>query len=267
MDDDIVVDFGLFPDLDGTRYCFLRLRVLKEAIKDPRVLDALVDQLQVPGKRLKTLSPEEKMGAIERQIDHFRGTKTSVWYGIPAAEVLAASIYRADKLSNRMVGALFSDVRREEELAAPVIAWLHNKDLLPYKEVPLGTKRVDVVGYQKGGFLTSTRIVGVELKNELSQLKRALDQMTTFAEYAHLTYLACTPALAAAFLDQHAEAPNVRHWDAEVFRRKLQAFGFGLLLVEGVDVYEVLEPKEKVPDARKLKEFTATIQATAGARG
>jgi hypothetical protein len=185
---------------------------------------------------------------------------------VPAPEVLAASIFRSN-LSDKAVGNLFSDVAKEAELSAPIIRWLGGKKLTPYTEVPLGTKRIDIVGFQKPGLWDGAKVVGIELKNDRSQLKRALDQMTTFAEYTHAMYLACTPWLAADYLDAHAEAPNVHHWDAEIFRRKLAAFGFGLLLVEGDAVYEVLAPKTREPHSGKLKEFVATIQTTSAARG
>src|SRR4029077_19774560 len=74
------VNFGFLPDQDTTRFCYLRLRRLKQAIKDPKVLEALVEELEVPGKG---------MAAIERRIEDLRGTKTSMWYGVPAPEVLA----------------------------------------------------------------------------------------------------------------------------------------------------------------------------------
>ncbi|MGH9895316.1 MAG: hypothetical protein ACREA0_25705, partial [bacterium] len=82
--------------------------------------------------------------------------------------------------------------READDLLAPVGAWIREKGLEPYVEVPLGTKRIDVVGYKKGNFFVAERVIGVELKNDLVQMERGLDQMTTFAEFAHATYLACT---------------------------------------------------------------------------
>lgn len=123
-------------DADDTRYCYLRLRLLKEAIKDPKVLDALLVGLAVPGKRLNALPDSEKMELVERQIEHYRGTKTSIWYQVPAPEVLAASIFRS-KLSDKVVANLFSDVGKEADLAAPIIRWVNAQKLTPYAEIPL----------------------------------------------------------------------------------------------------------------------------------
>ena len=78
------VKFGLFVDPDTTRYSGLRLRRLKEATKDPKILDALVEELEVAD------AGGNKMAAIERRIEALRATKSSLWYEVAAPEVLAA---------------------------------------------------------------------------------------------------------------------------------------------------------------------------------
>ncbi len=125
----------------------------------------------------------------------------------------------------------------------------------------MGRCRVDLVGYRSAGFLRAGRAVAVELKNDLGQLKRGLDQMATFRDYGHEVYLACTPALAAEYLDSHAEAPGVRRWDSAVFDRKLGEFGFGLLLVEDDDVNVHLEPRRKEVAEDKLAELAAVLRS------
>jgi hypothetical protein len=258
------MDFGigLLGDADGTRFCYLRVRILRELLKDSRILDALLHVLNVPGKSqaaLEKFDAKEKLGLIEAQIKHYRRTKTSCWFGIEAPDVLAASIWRS-RLSNKLVfKEIFCGVSRENALAEPVARWLADQGFQPYGEIPMGTKRIDVLGHKKVLLGLSEQLVGVELKNDVSQLQRGLDQMTTFGEYAHAIYLACTPALAAEYLDRHSEGGNVHHWDATVFDRKLEEFGFGLLLVEGQDVYEVIKPRERKPDSRRIKETVASL--------
>lgn len=246
---------------DDQLYCYLGGDFLRKAIESDKVLDALLDQLDVPGKpgQLRALSPRDKLKAIEQQIENLRKTETSIWRDVPAPEVLAASIYRCSRLSNRYVLNLFGDARTEAELLEPVAGWIEDQGLVPYDEVPLGRGRADVVGFRKAGLLKSARVVAVELKNDLDQLKRGLDQMTTFSEYSHATYLACVPALAAEFLDSHAEGRGVRRWDADVLTRKVESFGFGLLLVEGDDVSEIVEPKPHAVAKDKLAEVVAHL--------
>jgi len=126
---------------DGERYCYLRFNKLMQLYQDPVVLDALIEQLEVPGKTsvIKRLTEREKQEAIETQIDHFRRTPTSVWNGVPTYEVLAASIWRAQEvfLPRRLVREIFARVSQEEDLLRPVSRWLVDRGFEPYMEVPL----------------------------------------------------------------------------------------------------------------------------------
>lgn len=228
------------------RYCYLTYQRLEDCLGEERVLDALVERLEVPGKRatLKLLSRDEKLDAIFRQVENFIGSKTSRWYQVPKLEVLAAAIFDSD-LPKRHVLQLFSDQKTEAALCPPVTRYLAAKGYSVYDEVPMGTKRADVVGLKEGGWFSSVEAVAVELKNELSQLSRGLDQMTTFAEHSNKVYLACTPSLAAQYLQKHAEGRSTKGWDPTVLRKKLDHFGFGLLLVEGDEVTEVQQPRSR----------------------
>lgn len=257
---------GFFTDPDATRYCYLRLRRLKEAIKDPRIVDALMHELDVPADGARGSSPRKKMAAIELHIDRLRALKASVWYGVPLAEVLSAAIFSARKMANGAADNLFNEVARKEDLAEPINLWLGVMGFNVYKELSAGTPGAEVVGYQIDRFMTKPRILGVELLNDLSRLEPTLDRMTALAEYTHATYLACTPALAAEFLVARANEPNVEHWDAAAFRKKLASRGFGLLLVEGDAVSESLAPNERKPDLAKAMELIAAHQKKGAAR-
>jgi hypothetical protein len=246
-------------------YCYLDGGALDEALQDRKVLDALLDVLQVPGKpaTLRALSAKDKRREIENQVEHYRGTKTSLWHDVDPAEVVAASIWRS-RLGNRYVmSELFCGVSKEADLLEPASAWLEAAGLVVHAEVPMGRCRADVVGHHAAAMLglRPARVVAVELKNDLNQLKRGLDQMVTFRDYAHEVYLACTPALAAEYLDAHAEARGVQRWDSDVLDRKLEQFGFGLLLVEGEDVNVHLEPKRTEVSKVKLAELEAALRA------
>lgn len=100
-------------DEDGT-YCCLDGGVLRDALKNEKVLDALLDVLQVPGKpaTLRPLSAKHNLRAIEDQAEHYRRTKTSVRYEVEPAEVVAASIWRS-RLGDRFVMELFCEVSKE----------------------------------------------------------------------------------------------------------------------------------------------------------
>lgn len=245
------------------RYCYLRDEQLRALVTNERVLDALIYQLNVAGKSstLKKLSNEEKLMAVVNEINHQIATPTSIWHKVPVHEVLAANVFEAEKLPTTLVANAFSSAKLEEDLLGPAIRWLKDQGYDDvYTEVPMGTKRADVVGYKKGRWFSSEVLVSVELKNEASQLKRALDQLVVFREYSHFVYLACTPFVAAEEVQRHANAKGVKHWDPYVFNSKLESTGFGLLLVEKEGTFEHVPPKvnavpSKLGEAKEQMKF------------
>jgi len=251
------VKFGLFVDQDTTRYCYLRLRRLKAAVKDAKVVDALVEELEVSGATGK-----KRMPAVERRIEELRGTTNSVWHAVPAPEILAASIFRARERTGGIVDALFSPVARVQDLAAPLVGWLNLASMRSFQGGVPGLGRANIVGYRGGQFLARTRIVGIEAINDVGQLERALDEMKGSEAHTHASYVACTPALAAEFLWAQATASTVPRWDAEALRRRLTDCGCGLLLVEGDAVAHALVPRERKPDTAMLTHLATAIQLT-----
>jgi hypothetical protein len=239
------------------RYCYLRFSKLMQLYQDPDVLDDLIKRLNVPGTDsvIKRLTVREKQESIEMQIDHYRRMPTSVWHDVPLSEVLAASIWLArgeeqcKALSKRLVRDIFAGVSQEGDLLRPVSRWLLNRGFEPYMEVPLGRRRIDVLGYRAPGIIHPASLIAVELKNEDSEFGRGIDQMGTFAEYAQTVYLACTPAFCADYLERNAYSRGVNHWDPGVLERKLSAGGFGLLIVERDTVFEGLKPLERAPSS------------------
>ena len=63
-----------------------------------------------------------------------------------------------------------------------------------------------------------------------------------------------TPATIADQLVRHLEGRSVKHWDADVMYRRLRDLGFGLLVVEGQQVYEFIECRENDPTDKKFEE-------------
>lgn len=250
---------------EGQRYCYIRSSKLMEYYADAAVLSALMLRLQVPGTAAahNQMGNREKMAAIEAQIDHFRRTPSSFWYGVPAHEVLAASIWRTggEFLSNRVIEDKFYCVSREEDLKRPIARWLEARGEEPYMEIQLGRRRIDVLGFKKPGLMGSPRLTAVELKNSDEEFRRGPDQMGTFAEYAHTVYLACTPAFAADYLERSANHRSVNRWDPTLLDRKLKQGGFGLLIVERDNVFEVIKPVEQTPAEEKVAKVVSTLPA------
>lgn len=241
------------------RYCYLRLSKLQQLLADPSVLDALLDQLRVPGERpvLKNLTPQQRMEEIETWADNLRRSTTSIWSEVPRLEVIAAQQWRSHipleeersvRPRNLVRRNWFCEVSQEADLLIPIARWLKRGGYEPYMEVPLGRARVDVLAHRKPGLTGSQRLVAVELKNEYEQFKRAVDQMGTFSEYADFVYLACTPAFAADFLNRNEGSTH--HWDPSVLDRKLRSAGLGLLIVERDQVFEMIRPAERNPSGK-----------------
>jgi hypothetical protein len=259
------VNFGFFPDQDATRFAYLRLRRLKAALADAKVLEALVAELELPNDAV-ALSRGRKQAAIDAQIERLRDTRTSLWYGVPAPEVLAALIFRAKKLAGGVVEELFNHAAREESVTAAIITWITGGGLTPVRGIPFGNDHVDLGGYRQG-FLSGARVIAIQLRNDVAGVDRALEVLPALAAFTNATYLACTPATAASYLDAHASAQNPARWDGDLLRRKLVAAGSGLLMVEGSAVSQPLLPKERHLDDAVVAALKTTLEAAGGGRG
>ena len=253
LNNDGGVRFGFFVDPDTTRYAGLRLRRLKEAIKNPRVGEALVEELQVTGA-----SGKDKMPAVERRIEELRATKSSLWYEVPAAEILAASIFRAKALT-AVADDLWKRVARVQDLAEPLASWVTLAGLTPHAGRTPVTGRANVLGYRAGGVIAAMRVVDIEATNDPGELGRSLDEMKGAKRHTSASYLACTPALVADYLwARTAAAPR---WEADAITSRLRAAGVGLLIVEGDAVAQAVLPQERKPDKIKLTEVASAILA------
>ena len=253
------VKIGFFVDPDTTRHAALRLRRLKEALKQANVQEALVEELEVAGATGKN-----KLPAIERRVEELRASKSSRWYEVPVPEVLAASIFQAKRLAGAVVDDLWKRVSSVQDLAMPLATWLDLAGLIPHAGGTPATGRANVIGYRGGGFVSDPRVVAIEALNDVGELGRALDAIRTSKQHTSAAYLACTPALVAEFLwSRTAIAP---HWEAEALNGKLRAAGFGLLLLEGDAVAQAVLPQERKADKVKLAEIASSITSNEKAR-
>ena len=240
------------------RYCYILASQIDRLLDEQKIIDAVMDQLVVPGKpsELRRKTKLEKLALIELQIEHYRLSPSSMWYGVSPSEVLAATIYRASNLSDTLVFKEFHHVKRESDLEGPVSEWILRQKLGAYAEINVGKNRIDFLGYADG--ISPASSIGVELKNDLKEFDRGLDQMTTYQEHLGAVYLACTPLLAAEYLDREAEAND--RWDAQALERKLRRFGLGLLIVEGEKVSALVAPVEKSPNIDRFQRIIEAVR-------
>jgi hypothetical protein len=251
------VKLGFFVDQDTTRYACLRLRRLKEATRDPRILDALSQELDVADA-----GGRKKLSAIERRIDELRAAPASLWQGVPALEVMAASIWNARRISAEPVDQIFRAVPRVQDLSQPLGSWLDLAGLEPHvgglPEIP----GANLIGYRPGRFVSSPRVVAVAALNDPAGVEPALAGLKRSRALTSAVYLACTPAVGAAFLWAEASRPGRRRWDAEALRRPVQEAGCGLLLIEGDAVAQAVLPQERAPDKAALAQLALAIQTS-----
>lgn len=213
-------------------------------------------RLKVPGTEasLKRLSVDEKSKAIIHQLEHLASSANCLWYKQEASTILVAHL--RESLPATLRTEVFGGVDREADLLDPVVKHFVKKGFEVFAEVPMGRNRADVAAI-KPGFLWGKTVVAVELKNQLEQLKRATDQLTTFSDYAHETYLACTPLLAHDYLRWHAKSAGATKWDSNCLARKLSKIGAGLLLVDD-GVTCVHAAKSGSPESTHLQDVIAS---------
>ena len=247
---------------DEARFCFAQPEKLYAAFQMEDVVNKVIVDIGVAGKpaQLRRLSMEDKMEAIEQEVLHKSRQRTSIWHKCHPLEILAGELWRSSA-SKTLKAAIWSSLRKEADLLAPIAEHFAEDSCKVFAEVPMGRKRIDVLAYREAGWFRSQRVDGVELKNQLTQLQRGLDQMTTFAAYTQRIYLACTPALGAQFLDAHAKARNVKRWDPTILHEKLERAGIGLLLVEDGEVYEEIEADETDLAEEKDEELMEQLTA------
>lgn len=248
-----------FDTLFDIRYAYARAPLLAKLYEDRATIDAVIKSLGVPiahGHRGK-LSDDQARKTLKMYVNQVRALPGSPWHGLSAADVAAAAAIRA-QLPAELRAIAFPSAKREDDLRAPVAAYMRKFLLTVYEEVPTGRNRADLFGRRRGP-LGGTNVV-VELKNSLPDFKRGMDQVTTYASYAHEVWIACTPWLAARYLDEHARGAAVQGWDPRWLEKKLAAVGCGLLLVEDGTVSRVHEPRGNTVDDKNAAEVRAALQ-------
>ncbi|MES1207217.1 MAG: hypothetical protein ABUS79_14870 [Pseudomonadota bacterium] len=235
-------------DPDLTRFCYLRLRRLKEATHDAAVVAALARELEVP---------DGTLSGIEKRIDELRAAAVSFWHDVAVPEILAASVFKARPHAPEAIDAFFRPVAALQDLSKPLSEWLHVSGLTPQPGGVARTGRANLIGHRGGGTIASPRTVGIEVVNDPAEIATTLADKSI--DNTNAGYLACTPAVAAGFLWLNAGRSG--SWDAAALQRGLQPSGRGLLLVEGDAVAQAIAPKERKPDKALLQQLAVDLQA------
>lgn len=252
--------FRSVADTDWFGYVLaLQLKMLIEGDESSPLFDLILQNAGGTTKSasLKAMSIGDKRRAVQTIVEARKNQPGTVTHGLHELEVFAIVLreaLEAGKGTTKITKMIWPGVKKEADLLAPIAKHYREQDYEVYREVPMGRKRVDALCHKKGGFFRSEHLIAVELKNDLAEFKRGIDQMTTYADYAHAVYLACTPAMAFDFLVDHSKARGVHKWDPKALENKLSRAGIGLLLVQEDNVFEVLQAKpSKVQDAKRAE--------------
>lgn len=253
---------------DKARACYLPVRAVKVLLSEERVRLAVMERLQCPGepKKWAGLSPTDMLSLIDKQISHYTSTRESTWHQVHPVEVLAASILDCVEplhgkrlLPLKYVSPLLHAVKQESDLTIPVASWCLRNSFRTFVEVPIGNKRIDVVGYKPKKLLSASATLGIELKNDSRELKRGFEQLATFAPYCTHLYLAMTTDAAIRHLWDHWGGRGTQRFDSSALSSKLASIGAGLLLVEGSEVVEVHSPAVRTINPSRAQELQATL--------
>jgi hypothetical protein len=243
------VKLPTLADPDRTRFCYLRLRRLKEAIKDPRVIQAVARELDVT---------EADVPAIRARMDELRAAAGSFWNGVEQPEIWAASMFKARQFAEDAIDEYFRPVANLQDLSKPLTEWLALDGFTAQAGPVPRTGRANLIGHRGGGTISAPRTIGVEATNDPAEIAASLADKTV--DNTHVAYIACTPATAAGFL--WLRATQSGRWDGEALQRELQPSGRGLLLVEADAIAQAIPAKERKPEKALLQQLAVDLQAT-----
>jgi predicted DsbA family dithiol-disulfide isomerase len=238
------------------RFCYLDRAFIDEVMENEVAQRNLAMQLGIAlsSSHWDRLSSSKK---AEQLLDAaaYQSRAPTKWHGLQPLEVIAGVVLETIDIDHFLPAAGI-----EAELTLPVEMWLLDRGYDSFTEVPIGKNRIDVLGvHSKTG-----EVVGIELKNDLSQMKRGVDQITEFGQFCDRMYLGVTPALAARYLAEHGNHRDTSGWDPRFLDDKLSSIQAGLLLVD-VDALEDaveihLEAPKRVVAQKRKDDLMASVE-------
>ena len=130
---------------------------------------------------------------LEEQVLLVATLHTNTWPGSSKphpVDVALMAVLEAG-LDDSLVRSIFGGVEKEEDLKAPITAFLKAQGHKVHAEVEAGDSRADLVGYRHAFF--ERDIVAVELKNEVRECERLEAQVANYARRADRVRVVMTP--------------------------------------------------------------------------
>lgn len=243
---------------DDVRYAYAKSPLLAKLFAERATIDAVSQALEVPIAKAHKgkLTDGDAKAALEQHVNHLRSMKASPWHGLSAADVAAAGLVKST-LPVATKDRAFSSTKREADLTAPVAKLMSGYGFTVFDEVSTGRCRADLLGWKDGIF--SPTVIVLELKNTVKDFERGMNQVATYAGYAHEVWVACTPWAAAKCLDEHSRGKAVHAWDPMWLKNKLEGVGCGLVLVEFGQAVIVQRPRKNDVDSKRVAETRSAL--------
>ena len=155
-----------------------------------------------------------------------------------------------ERKNKKLLFQILNEPSSEKDLRRPIANWLKNSGYVYDFEVPLpGSKRkryIDVVGYKKGGFLSSDRILAFELKSAMTRnaIDSAFSQAKDYLDCSDAVYVVVTPYM---YLKYH-----------DVLKDKVEKYDgtIGLIVADKSKVLaKIHEPEETKTNKQKYNQI------------
>jgi hypothetical protein len=215
----------------GRRHCYVGASALDQLLETPGALQLLAEALQVSASPA-ALSLVELLEAIRRRAIHLAVTHSAV-RGLSVEEIVVVTAYASSQFDHTSWKRELLRRPGQQELTDACRTWLMQRAPVVEPGSRLGRARWPLVGCTSRDLRSPEQfVVALAPFAEPEALGTELDRLTNEAGFAHEHYVACCPATALGYLQQHAHATQPVRWDSLVLERKLRAAGVGLLLVE-----------------------------------
>lgn len=198
--------------------------------KRPASVDALLTVMDYPGMpgSVRSLSVEEKLAKAVSQARHLQN-ELPEYKHLSIDDVLICECYIAFtddryKIPGEHFDLIFGPVE-EQEMTEPVARFFYKQGYTIFTEVPIGKSRADIVAYNRTG---EPRLIAVELKVKVVQLKKCFAQLMDYQKGADTVYLATTPGCVVKYLSADVDEINPRALEEELSR-----CGAGLVILDG----------------------------------
>lgn len=212
--------------------------VIGRLLENEKNIDKVLEALLYPGN-IKNLSRSQKLDALRAQAEHCIKVNPNLKF-LTAKDVIV--VYAWDELrhsSKREAERIFGHVKGEKKLKLPMAMYFRDKGYNVFEEVRISKSQADLLAFPSSGWSPET--IGIELKTEVAQLRRALDQLTDYRVGVDKCYLGTTAYCVIDYIRASCTRGSIK---ADILKEKLESIGVGLFTIDYTSggIYEIFSP-------------------------